>query len=54
MNPNLGNIVTAKMIDDNDDNYFVQIDGETYKLPKQEMDKELHILFMKMKIINSK
>ena len=43
MNPNLGNIVTAKMIDDNDDNYFVQIDGETYKLPKQEMDKELHI-----------
>jgi len=43
MNPNLGSIVTAKMIDENDEFYFVQIDGETYKLPKQELDQELHI-----------
>ena len=37
MNQNLGRIVSAVMIDENDHDYFVQPDrdGQTYRLPKE-------------------
>lgn len=38
MNQALGKVVTAVMIDENDQDYFVQPDrnGQTYRLPKDE------------------
>lgn len=45
MNQNLGRIVSAVMIDENDHDYFVQPDrdGQTYRLPKEESPQVLHI-----------
>lgn len=45
MNSSLGKVVTAIMIDENDEDYFVQPDrnGQTYRLPKKESPQKLHI-----------
>lgn len=45
MNSALGKVVSAVMIDENEHDYFVQPDrnGQTYRLPKDECDKPLHI-----------
>lgn len=45
MNTALGKVVTAIMIDENDQDYFVQPDrnGQTYRLPKKESPQVLHI-----------
>lgn len=45
MNQALGKVVTAVMIDENDQDYFVQPDrnGQTYRLPKDEAPQVLHI-----------
>lgn len=43
MNTSLGTVITAIMIDENDDDYFVQKDGVTYRLRKSEPEKALHI-----------
>lgn len=45
MNTDLGRIVSAVMIDENDDYYFVQPsrNGQTYRLPKSESPQVLHI-----------
>lgn len=36
MNNRLGTVFNAMLIDENEQNYFAQIDGKTYKLPKEE------------------
>ena len=45
MNSALGKVVSAVMIDENDQDYFVQPDrnGQTYRLPKAESPQQLHI-----------
>ncbi len=45
MNTALGKVVTAIMIDENEQDYFVQPDrnGQTYRLPKKESPQVLHI-----------
>ncbi|KRN58849.1 hypothetical protein IV45_GL000476 [Limosilactobacillus secaliphilus] len=45
VNTDLGKVVTAVMIDENEDYYFVQPDrnGETYRLKKAESPQVLHI-----------
>lgn len=45
MNNALGKVVTAIMIDENEQDYFVQPDrnGQTYRLPKKESPQVLHI-----------
>lgn len=45
MNQELGRVVDAVMIDENDDYYFVQPsrNGQTYRLPKKESPQVLHI-----------
>lgn len=45
MNSALGKVVSAVMIDENDQDYFVQPDrnGQTYRLPKAESLQQLHI-----------
>lgn len=45
MNKDLGKIVSAVMIDENDQDYFVQPDrnGQTYRLRKEESPQVLHI-----------
>lgn len=45
MNSALGKVVSAVMIDENDQDYFVQSDrnGQTYRLPKAESPQQLHI-----------
>ncbi len=45
MNSALGKVVSAVMIDENEDYYFVQPDrnGQTYRLPKNESPQVLHI-----------
>lgn len=45
MNQDLGKVVSAVMIDENDDYYFVQPsrNGRTYRLPKKEAPQVLHI-----------
>lgn len=45
MNSALGKVVTAIMIDENENDYFVQPDlnGQTYRLPKDESPQVLHI-----------
>lgn len=45
MNTDLGKIVTAVMIDENETDYFVQParNGQTYRLPKDEAPQVLHI-----------
>ncbi|EEW53347.1 CvfB family protein [Limosilactobacillus antri] len=45
MNSALGKVVSAVMIDENAQDYFVQPDrnGQTYRLPKAESPQELHI-----------
>ena len=45
MNSALGKVVSAVMIDENDQDYFVQSDGngQTYRLPKGESPRQLHI-----------
>lgn len=45
MNSALGKVVSAVMIDENDQDYFVQPDrnGQTYRLPKVESPQQLHI-----------
>lgn len=45
MNTDLGKIVTAVMIDENETDYFVQPErnGKTYRLPKDEAPQVLHI-----------
>lgn len=45
MNQDLGKVVSAVMIDENQDDYFVQPDrnGQTYRLPKKESPQVLHI-----------
>lgn len=45
MNSALGKVVSAVMIDENDQDYFVQPDrnGQTYRLPKDESPQVLHI-----------
>lgn len=43
LNTSLGKVVTAIMIDENHDYYFVQKDGVTYSLLKEETEKALHI-----------
>ena len=51
MTHKLGDVVTAKVTDENDRYYYAQIDGETY-----EIDKRLAVWFqdlpMKMKNTN--
>jgi len=39
----MGTVVTAKVTDENDDAYFVQVNGETLVVDKQEPEKPLHI-----------
>jgi len=39
----MGTVVTAKVTDENDDAYFVQVNGETLWVDKQEPEKPLHI-----------
>ena len=45
MNSALGKVVSAVVIDANDQDYFVQSDGngQTYRLPKGESPRQLHI-----------
>ena len=45
MNSALGKVVSAVMIDENEQDYFVQPDrnGQTYRLPKDESPQVLHI-----------
>lgn len=45
MNSALGKVVSAVMIDENEQDYFVQPDrnGQTYRLPKEESPQVLHI-----------
>lgn len=45
MNQALGTVVTAVMIDENERDYFVQParNGQTYRLPKEEVASPLHI-----------
>jgi len=38
----MGTVVTAKVTDENDDAYFVQVNGETLVVDKQEPEKPLH------------
>ncbi|CAM3056959.1 CvfB family protein [Lactiplantibacillus plajomi] len=39
----IGTVVTAKVTDENDDAYFVQYEGQTLLVDKQEPEKPLHI-----------
>ncbi|MBP5844785.1 S1 RNA-binding domain-containing protein, partial [Lactiplantibacillus plantarum] len=39
----IGTVVTAKVTDENDEAYFVQIDGQTLWVDKTEPEKPLHI-----------
>lgn len=45
MNSALGKVISAVMVDENDQYYFVQPDrnGQTYRLPKEESPQVLHI-----------
>lgn len=60
MNNFLGRVVSGKVTDENDKNYFVQIEGTTFLLDKDEILKPLKIgsnfkdLHMKMKITRCK
>ncbi len=39
----IGTVVTAKVTDENDEAYFVQIDGQTLWVDKTEPENPLHI-----------
>ena len=42
MNTDLGNVITGMIIDTNEKSYFIQKNGITYRLAKEEvLDKEL-------------
>ncbi|GAA6114655.1 CvfB family protein [Apilactobacillus apinorum] len=43
MNEYLGRVVSGKVTDENDKNYFVQIEGTTFSLDKSEIEKPLKI-----------
>lgn len=43
MNNILAQVVTGKVIDENDKDYYVQIEGETFLLDKTEVKKPLKI-----------
>ncbi len=43
MTKRVGDILTAKVTDENDDHYFGQVDGLTYEIDKKELEKPLHI-----------
>ncbi|GHP12744.1 RNA-binding protein [Lentilactobacillus fungorum] len=43
MNNIIAQVVTGKVIDENDDDYFVQIEGETFLLDKAEIKKPLKL-----------
>lgn len=43
MTKRVGNVLTAKVTDENDEYYFAQVEGVTYELLKTELVKPLHI-----------